>query len=205
MRQEERVTESRNMILEAAILEFGSKSYNEASTNEICLACGISKGLVFYHFKSKEQLFKECAAYCIEQFDTYMKDHYVEIKEPMDGIRRCCLLRKEFFASHPHYHHIFCQVFYERDDSNKGRNINLLKMYKQHSYEMLSKILSEVEMNPRIDREECIRGAVLIIEVIDREIFGSTDTSQQTEQMLEKQMKKYENFLEMLLYGILRQ
>ena len=43
-------------ILDACISEFADRSYNEASTNRIVKNAGISKGLLFHYFVSKEKL-----------------------------------------------------------------------------------------------------------------------------------------------------
>ena len=50
---------SRQKIIDAALKEFGQHGYEGASTNQICLSAGISKGLLYHYFKSKENLFAE--------------------------------------------------------------------------------------------------------------------------------------------------
>ena len=47
----------RNAILNAALKEFASKGYDEASTNVIAKEAGISKGLMFHYVGSKEIFF----------------------------------------------------------------------------------------------------------------------------------------------------
>ncbi|MDR3120727.1 MAG: TetR/AcrR family transcriptional regulator [Clostridiales bacterium] len=44
-------------LLEAALVEFGENGYEKASTAAICEHSGVSKGLLFFHFKSKSGLF----------------------------------------------------------------------------------------------------------------------------------------------------
>ncbi len=44
-------------IVDAACYEFAKKGYDLASTNEITKAAGISKGLLFYYFESKQKLY----------------------------------------------------------------------------------------------------------------------------------------------------
>ena len=50
--------EKQSRILEASYDEFLSKGYGEASTNEIVRKAGISKGLLFRYFGSKEGLYQ---------------------------------------------------------------------------------------------------------------------------------------------------
>lgn len=47
----------RRRILDAALAEFAARGFASASTNAIAQEAGVAKGLVFHHFKSKEELF----------------------------------------------------------------------------------------------------------------------------------------------------
>jgi len=47
----------RARILEAALAEFAAHGYRAASTNAIAAAAGVAKGLVFHHFRRKQDLF----------------------------------------------------------------------------------------------------------------------------------------------------
>ncbi len=47
----------REELLEAALEEFASKSYEEASLNNIIKNAGISKGTFYYHFRDKQDLY----------------------------------------------------------------------------------------------------------------------------------------------------
>ncbi len=44
-------------ILNAGLREFSQRGYEEASTNRIAKAAGMSKALMFHYVKSKEELF----------------------------------------------------------------------------------------------------------------------------------------------------
>ena len=50
---------ARNSILNAAIELFAQKGYAGCSIREICQAAGITKPVLYYHFRSKEQLYQE--------------------------------------------------------------------------------------------------------------------------------------------------
>lgn len=49
--------DKRQKILAASIAEFAEHGYENASTNRIVVAAGISKGLLFHYFGSKKRLF----------------------------------------------------------------------------------------------------------------------------------------------------
>ncbi len=52
---------TRDKIIEAAIEVFSEKGYTGASIDEIAARAGVSKGLVFWYYKSKKNLIKEVA------------------------------------------------------------------------------------------------------------------------------------------------
>ena len=49
--------EKKDRILNSAFLEFGRSGFEKASTNEIVQIAGISKGLLFHYFGSKQALY----------------------------------------------------------------------------------------------------------------------------------------------------
>lgn len=51
-------------IINAALKEFAQRGYEEASTNRIAKAAGMSKALIFHYVKSKEELLLMLLDYC---------------------------------------------------------------------------------------------------------------------------------------------
>ena len=51
-------------IINAALKEFAQRGYEEASTNRIAKAAGMSKALMFHYVKSKEELLLMLLDYC---------------------------------------------------------------------------------------------------------------------------------------------
>ncbi|MBW1615966.1 MAG: TetR/AcrR family transcriptional regulator [Deltaproteobacteria bacterium] len=68
----------RENILNTAIILFTEKGFNEASVSEIAKISGVAEGTIFYHFKSKNDLFisilKEVKEGISGEFDRYMKE-----------------------------------------------------------------------------------------------------------------------------------
>ena len=50
---------ARNSILNSAIQLFAEKGYAGSSIREICSAAGVTKPVLYYHFRSKEHLYQE--------------------------------------------------------------------------------------------------------------------------------------------------
>lgn len=52
-----RAQDSRDEILRAATALFATRGFHETSMSEVARVAGVSKALIFWHFKSKEELF----------------------------------------------------------------------------------------------------------------------------------------------------
>jgi AcrR family transcriptional regulator len=69
---------ARDAIVKAAIGLFARKGYAGASTREICAAAGITKPVLYYHFRSKEHLYQELMIDCFsEQQKTLLRSSRV--------------------------------------------------------------------------------------------------------------------------------
>jgi TetR/AcrR family transcriptional regulator len=60
----------RTAIVRAAMEVFAQKGFAGASTREICAAAGLTKPVLYYHFRSKEHLYRELM---IDSFGHYQK------------------------------------------------------------------------------------------------------------------------------------
>lgn len=58
--------EKKQKILDASLKEFAEHGYDKASTNRIVKEAGIGKGMLFYYFKSKKDLYEFLAEYSLD-------------------------------------------------------------------------------------------------------------------------------------------
>jgi len=82
--------EKRRRIIDAALDEFTAKGFNRASTNIIAANAQIGKGMLFYYFGSKEELFDFLCEYTIE----FARDRYLRLFqfETRDFLEHCVRL-----------------------------------------------------------------------------------------------------------------
>ena len=74
MKKEEKTRLTCEKIIQAAIAEFGTKSYEAASLNTICSDNHISKGLIYHNFKNKDELYLICVKQCYEEMTRHIKN-----------------------------------------------------------------------------------------------------------------------------------
>jgi AcrR family transcriptional regulator len=69
----------KEMILKAATVFFAEKGYRECSMAELAQVSEVAQGTIFYHFKTKEDLFlailKQCREDIVSEFDQHISNH----------------------------------------------------------------------------------------------------------------------------------
>ena len=95
-------TKRRDAILKAALKEFASRGFDEASTNIIAKEAGISKSLMFHYVNSKKDLFLLTYDY----FTDVMNKEYLELinfseKDIFDRLYQSYFLQIELLKKFP--------------------------------------------------------------------------------------------------------
>lgn len=98
-----KLSEKRKMaILNAALKEFTTKGYDEASTNVIAKEAQISKALMFHYVKNKQELF----LFVYDYFESILEKEYVakinlQEKDLFNRLRQSCLLQIALLKQYP--------------------------------------------------------------------------------------------------------
>ena len=131
--------EKRQRILAAAYDEFTRHSYENASTNSIIREAGIAKGMLFYYFKSKKDLF----LYLVEQAGDYVLKNYLEKIDEIepDFIERCRIatqVKMNAYLQNPHAFNFLATLYLEgrmslvdglEQRSEEMRQLGIAKLY----------------------------------------------------------------------------
>jgi len=111
---------NKEKLLEAALDEFGTHSYREASLNSIIKKAGVSKGSFYFNFKNKKSLylylFEVVGKIKIEFFNkhsTTNKDF--AIRDIFELIKLQARLGMEFSAKFTKYYHLWLRFWKEED------------------------------------------------------------------------------------------
>ena len=69
--------DSRQKILDAALVEFGDKGFYGTRVDQIAKRAGVSQALIYYNFKSKEEIYKQIFDNFIDSFVQHIEDTYL--------------------------------------------------------------------------------------------------------------------------------
>lgn len=92
---------TRNALLDAAVALFAERGYDGASLDEICLAAGVNKAMVRYHFQGKDGLYQEVLRRDVEPVAASMVALRSESLPPEEKLRRFIRIFGALHANRP--------------------------------------------------------------------------------------------------------
>nr|WP_239544267.1 TetR/AcrR family transcriptional regulator [Virgibacillus halotolerans] len=91
----------KDVILNAALKEFATKGFDDASTNVIAKESGISKGLLFHYVNSKKDLFLFLYDYCADLINKeYLELMNFNERDIFEKLRQSYLLQIDLLKKH---------------------------------------------------------------------------------------------------------
>ena len=146
----------RNALLNAALKEFSSQGYDNASTNVIAKETGISKALMFHYVGNKQKLFLVVYDY----FSDLIKNEYFElmrydVKDIFDRLRQSYILQIKLSEKYP-----WILEFNKLSRTTNSNEINEElenRSRKEHSscYPELFDDIDEAKFRKELDIEKC--------------------------------------------------
>ncbi|KAB3529324.1 TetR/AcrR family transcriptional regulator [Alkaliphilus serpentinus] len=131
--------EKQKRILNAAYEELAKEGYEKASTNKIVKKAGIGKGMLFYYFKSKKDLFN----YLVDYGTKTVINDYLSLldnseRDYIERIKKASMVKLGAMKEHPHIFNFFGALYVNRGvewDENleskmlEVRNLTHIKLF----------------------------------------------------------------------------
>ena len=114
MKQDEKSALSRQKIVSAAMQEFSRNGYKCASLNSVWAQEHISKGMIYHHFKDKDELYLLCAGQCFSALIEYIRSSLVNWSgTSREKLKAYFDARFRFFAENPVYLGLFVDASFD--------------------------------------------------------------------------------------------
>lgn len=129
--REDRRSERRQSIIEAAARLFAEQGFAGCEMERVAAELGIAKGTLYLYFTSKQDLFLACVDLGMQQMQTAVKSAVASVSDPFEMISRAIKAYLAFFDEHPHYVELLIQeranfkdrkrpTYFEHRDANRG-------------------------------------------------------------------------------------
>ncbi|KZE37404.1 hypothetical protein AV656_12605 [Bhargavaea cecembensis] len=109
-------SERQDEILKAAMREFAQNGFDKASTNRIVKDAGMSKGMLYYYFENKEDLFRDCIGYALDHMEQSLEDWIGTEREGfIERMARIAEAKRRYFTENPEVSEFVAVIFLSPD------------------------------------------------------------------------------------------
>lgn len=205
MKQKDKSQISRDKILNAAIVEFGTKNFESASLNNICSDNSISKGLIYHYFKNKDELFLNCVKSCFDALVDYLNKESFKKTDFQNSMKKYIDLRYQFFKENPHYSHIFFNTVLQPPIHLKEQIKELRKEFDEFNINRYKMDLSNLTLRDDVTEDEAIEFFCIFQEMFNGYFQSKAYENTDFESLIEAHEVKLSKILNIMLYGIAKE
>ncbi len=204
MKREEKNALSRQRILEAAMQEFSEKGYENASLNTVCVKYDISKGIIYHHFRDKEELYLLCVANCFAAITAYLKEVAGKLTGSAEQMLRIYFdARLHFFADNPLYLGIFVDAAFTPPASLCTEIAECRKEFDALNIAVLTGLLNGQSLRKGLSVATIVEDFRMYMDFFNMRFKGLLAGESSTEVILRKHEEICHRQLEIFLHGVL--
>lgn len=205
MKREDKNQLSKDKILNAAIEEFGTKSYENASINSICKDNNISKGLIYHYFKNKDELYLYCVKACFDELTKFIDSKKCFFESFQENINNYLSLRYQFFCENPNYSNIFFNTVLQPPVHLKKEIKELRKDFDTQGVRYYKTSLENVILREDITEDEAIEYFFIFQEMFNGYFQSKAYENSDFNSLIKVHEMKLSKILNIMLYGIAKE
>lgn len=153
------MNKTKRVIFNAAIKLFSEKGYHKSTMDEIAKTAGVAKGTLYYHFKSKEDIFNFIIEQGIKIIEEEISIKTLHLYDPTEKFRKVCEVQLNLVIEYlPFFKTVFSQVWGDEERQNQLRE--RLKNY----HKLIGRYLLEAADSNFINKKN--------IDIIEFNFFG---------------------------------
>lgn len=202
MKQQERQAASRRKILQAALEEFGSRSYDGASMEQICTRHHISKGMMYHYYSGKEELFLLCVADIFRRLGDYLTQQMLRPSggHPLGAVNRYFTAREQFFLQRPLEKRVYENAILYPPEELRERIEDLRRPIRELNRRFLNQVLAGVALRPGLEGERAARYCESMVDLFSPLVERYAPREEIAS--LTGLLTVFEEFLDLVLYGV---
>ncbi|MGN1117584.1 MAG: TetR/AcrR family transcriptional regulator [Acutalibacteraceae bacterium] len=188
---------TKEKILTAACEEFARFGYDGATVNQICHKHGISKGLVYHNFESKENLYLRCVEKASDEFVSYMsqRDFGTDFKLYMK--ERC-----SFFDAHPYYSRLIFSVVLTDNTDFSDKIKKAKEKFDEYNKSVYLNVIEKIKLRSGISKQDVTEYYSLLQNILNGYLIGIKSQENSFDSVFVNHEKGLEKILDFMLYGI---
>ncbi|MGN0469022.1 MAG: TetR/AcrR family transcriptional regulator [Acutalibacteraceae bacterium] len=191
---------TKEKILKAATEEFALYGFDGATVNQICKKHGISKGLVYHNFKSKEDLYLRCIQNAADEFVSYMSRYEfgTDFKFYMSE-------RYKFFEAHPDYSRLIFAVVLTDNNEFSEKIKNVKRRFDEFNESVYLCAINNIKLRKGVSKKDALEYYSLLQDMLNGYLSGERSSKINFDFIFHNHEKNLERILDFVLYGIAEQ
>lgn len=202
MKKEEKTKRTYERIMAAAIIEFGSKSYDNASLTTLCNENQISKGLIYHNFKNKDELYLKCVELCFEKMTDYFKSREYKAENVQKSMHNLFQIRQEFFKENPYYCNIFFNTVLQPPEHLRNEIQKLRRKYDEFYLQCFKELLQQIQLRDEITVDAAMEYFMFFLETFNGIFRNRSDEQEDMYALMEDHEINLSKILDIMLYGV---
>lgn len=191
--------EKQQRILKAALREFTEHSFAQASTNRIVKDAGIGKGMLFYYFKSKKDLYYYLADYGMDYIKRELLDKVDEgVTDFIEKNKQMSMIKMKAYQQNPEVFNFVAALMLNRDPMFSGALEEKLVNMRLYGYQMMFENIDKSLFREDIDPDEAIRLIRLSMDGYEKELIASLQGKKISEVDMDPYWDDFFRFLDLL-------
>lgn len=204
MKREEKSALSRKRILDAAMKEFSQKGFHGASLNSVWMEEGFSKGIIYHHFKDKEELYLICVEKCLHTITTYLKEAANTLTGSIQNrLRQYFDARIHFFAENPVCLGIFVDALFSPPEELRPQIAILCQEFNSLNISVLTDLLKMEPLRPGFTVDLIVTDFLIYMDYFNMHFKTACKEAHSKNDVLREHEERCHRQLNILLYGVL--
>lgn len=194
----------KEQILDVCVGVFAQYGYEKTSTVMLAEAAGISRSLIFHHFKSKKELYLSLLERCFEK-----AKGIINVKTQLENLdffearEKVSIIKFEFNKKNPEIYKVLKEAALTIPDELREEIEQKYGAFITEKDSLWERLFEKVPLREGVDRRQAFELIMLTMDYFDKKYtLVLTDVSKWDENYVQSYLKERNSFLAMIRYGI---
>ncbi len=197
----------KEQILDTCLTVFARYGYEKTSVVMLAKEAGISRTLIFHHFKNKKNLYLEIIDRILVKAGEKIESGYlVQNSDFFQAREEFSRFKFRFSKNNPMYYRIIKEIMSEPPAEIREELKERFGEKQERYRKQWEDLFEKVPLKDGIDRKQAYRLVQMTLEYFDDKYFSeSTEENELDEEYFQRFLEERNCFLDMLRYGIQHQ
>ncbi|WVU11284.1 TetR/AcrR family transcriptional regulator [Natranaerobius thermophilus JW/NM-WN-LF] len=191
--------EKQDRVITAALKEFSEHGYEKASTNRIVKQAGIGKGMLFYYFKNKKELYYYLIDYSIDYVTNEYLGHINEnVVDFIERYRQIAQIKMKKYAENPHVFNFLGSIYINKDVKLPQELQKRFIDAREYGYRVLFRNVDTSLFRQDIDSDKILKLIYWTLEGYEQEILKKLEGQKLSQIDYEPYWDELDQYLDIL-------